>query len=182
MQYFRGKSKLDAFHNQEHLAEAGQDGTSSENHAKRQANVEALIDHAVSNFQGTAFGGKQAYRIDSITGSIQKVGDVDFKPRQVFTKVGKVSRLGRRVASSLKRFGDKYESNLRNEDAILFINDAKKYARRKGKRPTIIVNDGMNRTRFSKFTKDQQKEISRFANLHVKNPNGTYKRLMFPED
>ena len=182
MQYFRGKSKLDAFHNQEHLAEAGQDGTSSENHAKRQANVEALIDHAVSNFQGTAFGGKQAYRIDSITGSIQKVGDVDFKPRQVFTKVGKVSRLGRRVASSLRRFGDKYESNLRNEDAILFINDAKKYARRKGKRPTIIVNDGMNRTRFSKFTKDQQKEISRFANLHVKNPNGTYKRLMFPED
>ena len=182
MQYFRGKSKLDAFHNQEHLAEAGQDGTSSENHAKRQANVEALIDHAVSNFQGTAFGGKQAYRIDSITGSIQKVGDVDFKPRQVFTKVGKVSRLGRRVASSLKRFGDKYESNLRNEDAILFINDAKKYARRKGKRPTIIVNDGMNRTRFSKFTRDQQKEIARFANLHAKNPNGTYKRLLFPED
>ena len=163
MNFYAGKAGEEDMYANKTIAPVGH-GTSSENHAKRQADIDNVTETVKRDRQNTKFGGKKLYRIDT-SGRIKHIGNAEFKPRKLMTNIGQSSKIGRRVSAALKRYGDTYMRNLRNEDANAFIDEAKAWRKLNGRKPNININSDTHRARFSKFTPDQLLEISQHANL-----------------
>ena len=163
MNFHAGKAGEEDMYANKTIAPVGH-GTSSENHARRQADVDNVIETVKNDKQETPFGGKKLYRIDE-GGRIKHIGNAEFKPRKTMTNIGQSSSLGRKVSSGLRRFGEQYSANLKNLDALRFINEAKGWRKKNGRKPNININSKLHKHRFSKFSPEQLQEIGKHANL-----------------